>query len=104
MLLASTSIIDIYKRNIYQKGSEKHYLIASKLFTLFWGLVAVFFATFAGLLDNLIQAVNILGSIFYGTILGIFLSGFFIKYIKGNAVFVGAVVAQIVVLYFYFFQ
>lgn len=102
--LASTSIIDIYKRNIYQKGSEKHYLIASKLFTLFWGLVAVFFATFAGLLDNLIQAVNILGSIFYGTILGIFLSGFFIKYIKGNAVFVGAVVAQIVVLYFYFFS
>jgi len=102
--LASTSIIDIYKRNIYQKGSEKHYLIASKLFTLFWGLVAVFFATFAGLLDNLIQAVNILGSIFYGTILGIFLSGFFIKYIKGNAVFIGAVVAQIVVLYFYFFS
>ncbi|WMN10866.1 sodium:solute symporter [Marivirga salinae] len=102
--LASTSIIDIYKRNIYKKGSEKHYLIASKLFTLFWGLVAVFFATFAGLLDNLIQAVNILGSIFYGTILGIFLSGFFIKYIKGNAVFVGAVVAQMVVLYFYFFS
>jgi SSS family transporter len=102
--LASTSIIDIYKRNIYQKGSEKHYLIASKLFTLFWGLVAVFFATFAGLLDNLIQAVNILGSIFYGTILGIFLSGFFIKYIKGNAVFIGALVAQIIVLYFYFFS
>lgn len=102
--LASTSIIDIYKRNIYKNGSEKHYLIASKLFTLFWGLVAVFFATFAGLLDNLIQAVNILGSIFYGTILGIFLSGFFIKYIKGNAVFIGALVAQIVVLYFYFFS
>ncbi|MGM0580393.1 MAG: sodium:solute symporter [Bacteroidota bacterium] len=102
--LASTSIIDIYKRNIYKKGSEKHYLIASKLFTLFWGLVAVFFATFAGLLDNLIQAVNILGSIFYGTILGIFLSGFFIKYIKGNAVFFGAVVGQLVVLYFYFYS
>ncbi|WP_296618708.1 sodium:solute symporter, partial [Marivirga sp.] len=102
--LASTSIIDIYKRNIYQKGSEKHYLIASKLFTLFWGLVAIFFATFAGLLDNLIQAVNILGSIFYGTILGVFLSGFFIKYIKGNAVFIGALVAQIIVLYFYFFS
>lgn len=102
--LASTSIIDIYKRNIYQSGSEKHYLIASKLFTLFWGIIAVLFATFAGLLDNLIQAVNILGSIFYGTILGVFLSGFFIKYIKGNAVFIGALVAQIVVLYFYFFS
>ncbi|WKV11177.1 sodium:solute symporter [Marivirga harenae] len=102
--LASTSIIDIYKRNIYQNGSERHYLIASKLFTLFWGIVAVLFATFAGLLDNLIQAVNILGSIFYGTILGVFLSGFFIKYIKGNAVFIGALVAQAVVLYFYFFS
>ena len=102
--LASTSIIDIYKRNIYKNGSDQHYLIASKLFTLFWGLVAIFFATFAGLLDNLIQAVNILGSIFYGTILGIFLSGFFINYIKGNAVFFGAVVAQLVVLYFYFFS
>jgi SSS family transporter len=102
--LASTSVIDIYKRNIKKNGSDKHYLIASKLFTLFWGLVAVFFATFAGLLDNLIQAVNILGSIFYGTILGIFLTGFFIKYIKANAVFIGAVVAQIVVLYLYFFS
>jgi SSS family transporter len=102
--LASTTIIDIYKRNIYQKGSERHYLIASKLFTLFWGIIAVLFATFAGLLDNLIQAVNILGSIFYGTILGVFLSGFFIKYIKGNAVFIGAVIGQIVVLYFYFFS
>jgi SSS family transporter len=102
--LASTSVIDIYKRNIYQKGSDKHYLVASKLFTLFWGLVAVFFATFAGLLDNLIEAVNILGSVFYGTILGIFLSGFFIKYIKGNAVFFGAVIGQLVVLYFYFFS
>ncbi|WNB17074.1 sodium:solute symporter [Marivirga arenosa] len=101
--LASTTIIDIYKRNINKNGSDKHYLIASKLFTLFWGLVAIFFATFAGLLDNLIQAVNILGSIFYGTILGIFLAGFFIKYIKGNAVFVGSLVAQSVVLYFYFF-
>ncbi|WP_340153030.1 sodium:solute symporter [uncultured Marivirga sp.] len=102
--LASTSIIDIYKRNIFQNGSERHYLIASKLFTLFWGIVAVLFATFAGLLDNLIQAVNILGSIFYGTILGVFLSGFFINYIKGNAVFIGALVAQAVVLYFYFFS
>ena len=102
--LASTSVVDIYKRNINRNGSDRHYLIASKLFTLFWGIVAVFFATFAGLLDNLIQAVNILGSIFYGTILGIFIAGFFIKYIKGNAVFFGAVVGQLVVLYYYFFS
>ncbi|PTB94481.1 sodium:solute symporter, partial [Marivirga lumbricoides] len=101
--LASTTIIDIYKRNIKKDGSEKHYLVASKLFTLFWGLVAVSFATFAGLLDNLIQAVNILGSIFYGTILGIFLVGFFIKKIGGDAVFIGALIAQAIVLYFHFY-
>lgn len=101
--LASTTIIDIYKRNIKKDGSDRHYLVASKLFTLFWGLVAVSFATFAGLLDNLIQAVNILGSIFYGTILGIFLVGFFIKRIGGNAVFIAALIAQAIVLYFYFY-
>ncbi len=101
--LASTTIVDVYKRNIYKKGSEKHYLIASKSATFLWGAIAVGFALFAGLLDNLIQAVNILGSIFYGTILGIFLVGFFIKFIKGNAVFIAAAIAQVVVLYFYFF-
>ncbi len=101
--LASTTIIDVYKRNIYRKGSEKHYLVASKLFTLMWGIIAILFASFAGLLDNLIQAVNILGSIFYGTILGIFLTGFFINYIKGNAVFIAALIAQSIVLYFYFY-
>ena len=101
--LASTTIVDVYKRNINTKGSEKHYLIASKMATLLWGAIAVGFALFAGLLDNLIQAVNILGSIFYGTILGIFLVGFFIKQVKGQAVFIAAVIAQLIVLYFYFF-
>lgn len=101
--LASTTIIDVYKRNIYKTGSDRHYLIASKLFTLMWGVIAILFASFAGLLDNLIQAVNILGSIFYGTILGIFLIGFFIKYLKGNAVFIAALIAQTIVLYFYFY-
>jgi len=101
--LASTTIVDVYKRNINTKGSEKHYLIASKMATFLWGAIAVGFALFAGLLDNLIQAVNILGSIFYGTILGIFLVGFFIKQIKGQAVFIAAVIAQLIVLYFYFF-
>jgi SSS family transporter len=101
--LASTTIVDVYKRNLNTKGSEKHYLIASKMATLLWGAIAVGFALFAGLLDNLIQAVNILGSIFYGTILGIFLVGFFIKQVKGQAVFIAAVIAQLIVLYFYFF-
>lgn len=101
--LTSTSIIDVYKRNLYKNGSDKHYLIASKLATFLWGAIAIGFALFAGLLDNLIQAVNILGSIFYGTILGIFLTGFFTKNIQGKAVFIAALIAQLIVLYFYFF-
>ncbi|MFQ3214740.1 MAG: SSS family solute:Na+ symporter [Marivirga sp.] len=102
--LASTSIIDVYKRNINKNASPTHYLVASKMATFIWGAIAIGFALFAGLLDNLIQAVNILGSIFYGTILGIFLTGFFLKKIKGQAVFMTALLAQAVVLYFYFFS
>ncbi len=96
--LASTTTVDFYKR-VWMKGrSDKHYLIASKLLTLFWGVVAIIFALYARLVENLIEAVNILGSIFYGTVLGIFLVAFFIKQVKGNAVFFGALVAQLLVL------
>jgi solute:Na+ symporter, SSS family len=96
--LASTTTVDIYKRSINTSGSDAHYLGASRWFTLLWGLIAIGFATFASLLDNLIQAVNILGSIFYGTILGIFLVAFYMKYIKGNAVFIAALISQAIVL------
>ena len=96
--LASTTVMDIYKRMIYDKGSEKHYLIVSKLATVFWGGVAIFFALFANRLGSLVEAVNILGSLFYGTILGIFLVAFYIKRIGGHAVFMAAIIAEIVVL------
>ena len=96
--LASTTVMDIYKRMIYDKGSEKHYLIVSKLATVFWGGVAIFFALFANRLGSLVEAVNILGSLFYGTILGIFLVAFYIKKIGGHAVFIAAIIAEIVVL------
>ena len=101
--LASTTVVDIYRRSVKQQGSPKHYLIASKLFTVGWGLIAVLFATYASLLDNLIQAVNIIGSIFYGTILGIFLVAFYFKSIRGNAVFWAAVLAELIVLYCHFY-
>ena len=101
--LASTTVIDIYKRSVKQDGSPIHYVKASKLFTAGWGFIAILFATYASMLDNLIQAVNIIGSIFYGTILGIFLVAFYLKRIKGNAVFYGAILAEAVVLYCYFF-
>ena len=101
--LATTTVIDIYKRLFKQDASEKHYLFVSKLATVFWGLYAIMFALYANRLGSLIEAVNILGSLFYGTILGIFLVAFYIKNIGGDATFVAAIIAEIVVLGCYFF-
>lgn len=99
--LASTSVIDIYKRSIVRNATDRHYVISSKLFTLLWGILALSFAAFASLLDNLIQAVNIIGSLFYGAILGIFLAAFYFKRIQSNAVFAGALMAEAVVVVFF---
>jgi len=96
--LASTTTVDFYMRLVKKDGAEKHFVHASKFFTAFWGLVAIGFALFANLVENLIEAVNILGSIFYGSILGIFLVAFFIKVVKGPAVFWAAVISQLVVI------
>ena len=70
----------------------------SKWFTLGWGVLAILFASFAYLVDNLIQLVNIIGSIFYGNVLGIFLLAFFIKFVKGNAVFIAALITQVIII------
>lgn len=99
--LGSTSVVDIYKRLISPSCPDKQQVLASRLFIVFWGLVAIGFALVAGLLDNLIQAVNILGSLFYGCILGIFLCGFYLKRLNGTAVFVGALMAEAVVIFCY---
>ncbi|MDR5590434.1 sodium:solute symporter [Christiangramia sp. SM2212] len=96
--LASTTVIDLYRRNHKEAKSEEHYLAASKWFTLMWGIIAIAFASLADLFDNLIQLVNIIGSLFYGNVLGIFLLAFFIKYVKSNAVFIAAIITQAVVL------
>jgi solute:Na+ symporter, SSS family len=96
--LASTTLIDFYRRSIRKDASEAHYVKAAKLFTAGWGVLAVLFATFASLLDNLIQAVNILGSLFYGTILGIFLVAFSGRAVRGTAVCLAAVAAEAVVV------
>lgn len=96
--LASTTTVDIYKRSIKPKATEGHYLRSSKLFTLIWGLFAIGFASFGTLFENLIQFVNIVGSIFYGTILGIFLVAFYIRYIKAEAVFWAALCAEALVI------
>jgi solute:Na+ symporter, SSS family len=101
--LASTTVIDIYKRMIKSDGTEKHYLIVSKLATVFWGIYAILFALFAYRIGSLIEAVNILGSIFYGTILGIFLIAFYLKKIGGSATFYSATIAETVVILCYLF-
>jgi len=99
--LASTTAMDLYKRNVTIK-SDKHYVRASKWFTLLWGAIAISIACVANLFDNLIQLVNIIGSIFYGNVLGIFLLAFFIKYVKGKAVFIAAIITQIIIIYIWY--
>ena len=100
--LASTTTIDIYKRSIKKKENDRHYLMSSKYFTLLWGVLAILFATTASLFENLIQAVNLLGSLFYGTILGIFVVAFYFKNVKSNAVFYCSIAAEIIVVSIHF--
>lgn len=100
--LASTTAIDIFKRNIKEEKSEKYYVNATKFFTLIWGIIAILFACVGTLFENLIQLVNIVGSIFYGTVLGIFLVGFYVKYVKANAIFYAAVLSQLTIFYIYY--
>ena len=102
--LGSTTTVDLYKRSIRKEESDSHYVRSSKLFTAFWGFGAILFATYASLFENLIQAVNLLGSLFYGTILGIFIVGFFVKWIKGKAVFSAAIGSQVLILVVHFFN
>ena len=96
--LATTTAIDIYKRN-KENVSDQELVKITKFFTFFWGLIAIGIACVAYLADNLIQLVNIIGSIFYGNVLGIFLIAFFLKYIKSNAIFFGAIITQIIIIY-----
>ena len=96
--LASCTTVDFYKRSKGDRRTDKHYLNATKLFTLMWGGVALLFAGFASLFENLIEFVNIIGSLFYGTILGIFIIAFFFKRIQSNATLVAAVIGEILVV------
>jgi SSS family transporter len=96
--LASTTALDLYKRNHRREEDDMHYVKASKWFTLGWGIMAIIIACLAYLADNIIQLVNIIGSIFYGNVLGIFLLAFFVKFVKGHAVFIAAIITQILIV------
>lgn len=100
--LGSTTLIDFYKRRINPNGTDQHYLRYSKLFTLMWGVIAIIFASTLSLFENLIQAVNLIGSLFYPIILGIFLVAFFFKKIKSNAVFIAAIISQAIVIFVHY--
>lgn len=97
--LATTTTIDLYNRNKKNKATEIETVNTTKIFTVIWGFFAIGIACVAYLADNLIQLVNIIGSVFYGNVLGIFLIAFFIKYIKSNAVFYGALITQLIIIY-----
>ena len=101
--LAATSTVDLYQRN---RGGQSpaHYVNASKGFTLLWGVIAILFASVGSLFENLIQLVNIIGSIFYGSILGIFLIAIFIKSIKGKAVFWAAILSEGIIISLFLFE
>jgi Na+/proline symporter len=101
--LSSTTASDIYRRSINRSASPEHYLKASRGFTIMWAVLAMVFAMLASFAENLIQFVNIVGSLFYGTILGIFLTAFYVKRVQGTAVFWAAILAVLIVLYCYFF-
>lgn len=96
--LASCTTVDFYKRSWNKNKSDAHYLKSAKMFTLIWGGIAILFAAFASLAENLIQFVNIVGSLFYGTILGVFVVAFFFEKVKSKAVFAGAIIGELVVL------
>lgn len=96
--LASTTVVDVYKRLLRPEAGEGHYVLVSRLATVVWGAFAITFAEQASRLGSLVEAVNILGSLFYGTILGIFLAGFYVRRVSGTAVFAAAIVAEALVV------
>lgn len=99
--LSATFIVDFYKRSFVKNKDEKFYVKASKITTAAWGVLAIGFAMIFSLFDNLIEAVNIIGSLFYGTILGIFLTGFFIKRVQSKALLIAALIAELIVVVSY---
>ena len=94
--LATTSIIDFYRRSINQNATDQHYFKTSKLLTILWGGLALIFAFLANFADNLIELVNIIGSVFYGAILGVFLVAFFYDNLTNKARFMNGIVGAVI--------
>ena len=95
--LATVTMVDVYRRHFHREGADKHFLLASRVATVFWGAYAVTFANFAQGFGALIEAVNQVGSLFYGSMLGVFVVAFFMKNVRGTAAFWGVICGQAVV-------
>ena len=102
--LSSTTMVDFYQRFSKTEKSDTQSVNLSKWLTLGWGILAIIFALSAQLVENLIEAVNILGSVFYGTILGVFLTAFFLKKVGSRAVLTGIVVGQLTVFILFYYE
>ncbi|GAA4455427.1 hypothetical protein GCM10023189_23210 [Nibrella saemangeumensis] len=102
--LASTTVVDIYKRIVHQKDADAHYLWVSRVATVIWGIFCILVAQFANRLGSMIEAVNILGSLFYGVILGVFLVAFYFKSIGARATFWAAILSEVLVVYCYWLE
>ncbi|MEO6000829.1 MAG: sodium:solute symporter [Chitinophagaceae bacterium] len=96
--LASTTVVDIHKKFVQLDCTEAQDYSISKWYTFAWGIFSIIIAQFAGNMGSLIEAVNVLGSLFYGVILGIFLVAFYMKSIRGNAVFISAILVEIIII------
>lgn len=101
--LTSTSTVDIYRRSFVKDASDEHYVKMSKWFTAGWAVFAMGFAMVASQAENLIQLVNIVGSLFYGTLLGIFLSAFYIRFVQSKAIFIAAILGEAIILYLWMY-
>ena len=101
--LATVSVIDVYRRYLKTDGSDRHYLIVSRLLTAFWGVYAIGFASFGGGFGPLIEAVNLIGSLFYGGMLGVFVLAFFFKRVNSSGAFYGVLVGEVAIFYCFLF-
>ncbi|PDS25153.1 sodium:solute symporter [Flavobacterium branchiophilum] len=101
--LATSTTFDIFKRNIKTEKDDQYYVKITRIFILIWGIIAILFACIGSLFENLIQLVNIIGSIFYGTVLGIFIAGFYFKFIQSKAIFYSAIISQLIIFVIYYF-
>ena len=101
--LATVTIVDIYRRHVRRNGSDHHYVVASRWATLFWGVYAVLFAGWGKRLGPLIVAVNVVGSLFYGSLLGCFVLAFGFKKVRGTATFVGMLAGEAAIFWAFFF-